>query len=136
MLEILIVAGISFFLGSMLKEALMRTVFKELLKDLNISEEQLRKVARARGLKLAERELAMEPEAPGPEQVPHYNIRVEQHQGYLYAYDANTDQFMGQGKDRDELIRSLEQRFKRAQFTVPKDLGGEFFLDKSVDRLS
>ena len=59
--------------------------------------------------------------------LPIMQITLEQHQGTLFAYRADTKEFVGQGVDRDSLAQSIAHRFKGVRVEI---LNGEL-LSKS-----
>jgi hypothetical protein len=75
---------------------------------------------------LAEK-IRSEHESRVADQLPVIKIKLEQHQGTLFAYRADTDEFVGQGTDRDTLATSIAHRFKGVRVEI---LNGEL-LQKS-----
>jgi hypothetical protein len=61
------------------------------------------------------------------DQLPVMKVKLEQHQGTLFAYRADTEEFVGQGTDRDTLATSIAHRFKGVRVEI---LNGEL-LSKS-----
>lgn len=53
------------------------------------------------------------------------DVRLEQHQGLIFAYRVDTAEFLGQGSNRDELISSIARRIPGAQMRVSEDSGME-----------
>jgi hypothetical protein len=50
-----------------------------------------------------------------------HEVKVEKMNGVEYWFDAETDQFFAQGKDQDEVIKILKQRFPKHIFVFPKE---------------
>lgn len=121
MIELFIGLIVGFILGSRLKEAFMRLVFRDVLKDLGVTEQQLRKLAREHNIVVPE-EL---PAAPAPEDLPTIEIKIEQHQGQLYAFRTDNDAFLGQGTDRESLIARIAERTQNVKYIVRKDQGAD-----------
>ena len=86
------------------------------MKDLGISDSQLKKFAKDQGLAVDEPE-----EDPQIRETIH--IKIEQHQGQIYAYRSDNDEFLGQGSDRDQLVLRIAERFKGVRMIV--DEGGD-----------
>lgn len=47
-------------------------------------------------------------------------INIEQHSGVLYVYNKDTDEFMGQGKTKEDLEDVLAKRFPGKRFACPE----------------
>ncbi len=93
-------------LGSKITEMIHVMSFKKIMEELDISEQQLRKLAERNGLDLPENDKESS-------ELEVCEIRIEQHQGQLYAYRKSDDHFLGQGTDRDTLIERLKQQFQK-----------------------
>lgn len=120
MLDIIIITVMAFYLGWRIREALMLLSFREILKDLGVAEDRLRRLALTKGIDLTD---------PRPEQDPApdqtIEIRVEQHQGCLYAYRMDTDEFLGQGQDRDLLVQRIAETYKNTRFIIRDSQGAD-----------
>ena len=56
-------------------------------------------------------------------QKTHIRIKIEKHRDTLYAYDAFTQKFMAQGKNRYELEKDLQTKFPGKRFAAePADI--------------
>ncbi len=117
-MEIILTFIFAFWLGSILKEVFMRVIFRDLLKDLGVSEQQLRDHARKRNISLPDEE-------ESHTELPLVEIKIEQHQGQLYAFRLDNDQFLGQGSDRDTLIKRLASEAQNVKYLVRKDQGAD-----------
>ena len=109
-METIIIAVTAFVFG-WVAGALITTIkqaqaFKSILQDLGVTTEQL--------LKLKDRiDRKDEPSSePSKAQV---EIRLEVHNGQIYAYRKDNNQFLAQGSNRDELVAALIERFARGQ---------------------
>ncbi len=127
MLELIIVAFISFYLGAKLKGMIMILTFRKLLQDLGISQDHLREFARRHGIELHQEEIPEEPRTTAAETST--EIRIEQHQGQLFAWRVSDNTFMAQGADREGLFRSLEARFGASRWIVKKDEGADLIRE-------
>ena len=94
--------------------------FRELLKDLGVSDAQLQKV-KAR----IDRNLQDATGAPEEVDLTPMEIKIEQHQGQLYAFRKDNDQFLGQGKNREELIEHLKQNLTNVRLIISEEDGGK-----------
>lgn len=114
MIEILLAVIIGIWIGKTVTNTINHWTFREILKDLKVTEQDLRNL---RLNKLSEFEA--EPDRPEVE------ITVEQHQGQLYAYRRDSGEFLGQGTDRDSLVARIAEKHKGIVFRVPKDSGAD-----------
>lgn len=46
------------------------------------------------------------------------HITIEEDSGWFYGYNADTDEFLGQGRNGDELDENIRTRFPNVFFTV------------------
>ena len=90
--------------GKALTSAFYTMVTMELLKDLGIKTEDLEQLNK----KLKARIHEDEPE-PGRTQV---EVKIEEHSGQLYVFRKDNNKFLGQGSDREQLIKRLQTEFK------------------------
>ncbi len=101
-----------------------RLLFREILKDLGITEQQLRNLARDKQALIDDSEEIPE-HAASMQPRDHIEIRVEQHQGQLYAFRIDDNRFLGQGATPDDLIARIAESYKNTKFTVAKDQGAD-----------
>jgi hypothetical protein len=118
MLEIIIMFGIGWFLGWRMNDALRTAAVKELLKELGIKDSDLRRLAAKNGIKLPEA-AAAEPELKIIE------VRLEQHQGQIFAYRKDDDTFLGQGHDAEAVVKRLTENLEQCRVTVAEEDGAE-----------
>jgi hypothetical protein len=52
-------------------------------------------------------------------------ITLEQHQGVLYAYRKDNQQFLGQGADREGLIDSISKRMDNVRLIIDQADGAD-----------
>jgi hypothetical protein len=123
-MDIIIIAAIAFWLGARFRAVFDRILFREILKDLGISEQQLRNLARDKQALIDDPDnTPAAPAAAAPQD--HIEIRVEQHQGQLYAFRLDNDRFLAQGSSPDDLIARIAESYKNTKFTVAKDQGAD-----------
>ncbi len=106
-MEMIILAVTAFVFG-WVAGALITTIkqaqaFKSILQDLGVTTEQL--------LKLKDKIDSTDQ----PQTKPEVEIRLEVHNGVIYAYRKDTNQFLAQGTNRDELVAALIERFARGE---------------------
>ena len=90
--------------------------FMEILKDLGIKEDQLRDLARRNGLPM--------PSIPDTE-LPTLEVRLEQHHGQIYAFRKDNDAFLGQGADREDLVKRLTENLSNVRVIISKEDGAD-----------
>ena len=90
---------------------------KSLLKDLGVSERELERVRQ----QLAK---DLEPESEEPE-LTELEVKIEKIGTTLYAYELENDQFLAQGRDREELLENLKHNLNNVRITVSKEHGAD-----------
>jgi len=115
MIELLILFVIGFILGWKLNAVFHTAAMFTILKELGIKESDLRKLAQDKNLDL--------PVQAEHDELEEIHIKLEQHQGQIYAFRTDNDGFLAQGSDRDTLISSLQQRMNNVRLIV--DEGGD-----------
>lgn len=102
-------------------KAWMALSFREILRDLGVTEQQLRALA-------AKNDIELSPENPrdsitGEVTVTPIEIRIEEHNGCLYAYRLDNNLFLGQGPDRDQLIDRLKENLTNVRLIIAEEHG-------------
>jgi len=83
--------------------------FREILKDLGIKDSDIQKLR----------------ESPADDDLDQLEVKIEQHQGQLYAFRLDNDQFLGQGSSREELIESLKGKLNNVRVIVSEEHGAK-----------
>lgn len=115
-LDFLIVIVIGFFIGWHTSKAWQIWAFKRLLEDLKVTNEDLQRVAREQGL-IDQSQVELD--------LPVVEIRIEQHPEGLFAYRKSDSQYLGQGRDREELMQNLVNNLTNVRVIVAKEDGAE-----------
>lgn len=111
MIELLIVFAVGFWLGHRMATLIHIMSFKKILDELGIKRSDMLRLAARNGLDL--------PEEQQPKSTAEIvDVKLEQHQGQIYAFRKDNDQFLGQGTSRDDLIAAMAQRMKGVRLTV------------------
>jgi hypothetical protein len=117
-MELLILVVIAFvfgwYMGNLVTTYLLALSFKQILNDLGVTNQQLRKLADNIGVELPD---VNENTADGDQLTP-LEVTIEQHQGVLYAYRKDNQQFLGQGTDREGLIDSISKRMTDVRLII------------------
>lgn len=127
MIETIVCFVIGFALGHKLATLFHVAAFKKILEELGVSNDQLRKLGERAARELGQ-EFPVSTAGSTEDGLTEIHIKLEQHQGQIYAFRADTDEFLGQGQDRDSLIQHLKQRMNNVRLIV--DEGGDL-LQKS-----
>lgn len=99
-----LIFGLGFILGISISTTFHRAILREFLKEFGYdTPEKLRELHK----KIADK-LKDEPQ----DDRPLIRIKLEQHQGVIFAYREDDNTFIGQGTDRESLIASIMHRVK------------------------
>jgi hypothetical protein len=124
-MEILILVVIAFafgwYAGSWVTTHLLALSFRQILNDLGVKNEQLRALAEDVGIELP----AVNQNTADGNRLTPLEIVLEQHQGVLYAYRKDNQQFLGQGTDRQGLIDSIGQRMTDVRLIIDQQDGAD-----------
>jgi hypothetical protein len=115
---ITLAALVGFWFGSKITANLHRAAAQMLLEELKITPQQLKKIQEG----LEERLLSDDPEREI------LDVRLEQHQGVIFAYRCDDHTFLGQGTNRDDLLKSLMTRLSNCTVRIQEDRGAELLL--------
>lgn len=121
LIAVIIAFAFGWYAGSWVTTHLLALSFRQILNDLGVKNSQLRQLARDVGVELPD---VNESTADGDPLTP-LEIRLEQHQGVLYAYRKSDSQFLGQGADREGLIASISQRMDNVRLIIDQDDGAD-----------
>jgi hypothetical protein len=108
MIEIIIALLVGIWIGRTVSDMINQWTFKEILRDLKVTDKEL--------MELRDRH-------DGDEQSI-VEIKLEQHLGQLYAYRKDTEEFLGQGSDREQLINAIKARFTERTTVIIKEQDG------------
>ena len=110
---------IGFAVGWRICNRFHENMLSEILKSAGVTADQLE----AAILKIQEDE----PE----DAMPSVEVRIEQHDKTLFAYRVDTNQFLGQGVDRDELIDRIIELNKTSFKMIVSQENGADLLQKN-----
>lgn len=102
------------YIGSTVTTHLLALSFRQILNDLGVKNSQLRQLANDVGVDVPD---VNENTADGVGLTP-LEVTIEQHQGVLYAYRKDNQQFLGQGTDREGLIASISKRMTDVRLII------------------
>jgi hypothetical protein len=106
-LVVVVLMTLGFVLGAWISSIFHRSIMREFLKELGYdTEEKLRDLHERLAKKLtADNSAAVAGK-------PVIKIRLEQHQGVLFAYREDDSTFLGQGNTREDLVASIMHRIR------------------------
>lgn len=108
MIEIIIALLVGIWIGRTVSDMINQWTFSEILKDLKVTDKEL--------MELRDRHDGT------TESI--VEIKLEQHLGQLYAYRKDTEEFLGQGSDREQLIKAIKARFTERTTVIIKEQDG------------
>jgi hypothetical protein len=124
MLELIITFIIGWILGWRINDALRTTAIRHLLKELGVTEQDLRAAAARNGIQIADA-----PDAAAADEAV-VDVKLEQVGTEIFAYRKSDNQFLGQGQDSQTLIERLNQNLTPCKVVVAKEDGADL-LQKS-----
>jgi hypothetical protein len=120
---LVIVAAFAFgwYIGNLVTTYLLALSFKQILQDLGVTNQQLRKLAHNVGVDVPDVNASTH---DGAGLTP-LEVTIEQHQGVLYAYRKDTKQFLGQGTDQTTLVDSIAKRMTDVRLIIDQQDGAD-----------
>jgi hypothetical protein len=135
-MEYFIVTVIAFMIGWKISELFHVISFKNILKDLGVSEQELRRLHTKMALEHGVEDLPDSHAAAAREGKTVVEIKIEQLQGQLFAYDLTQDTFIAQGRDGDELLQRILDKYPTNVRVICDVAHGGEHLNDAVARLS
>ena len=112
------------YIGFKAGEAWYLYTFRQILKDLNIKNSDLRRLAASKGIEMA----ALEEENENSD-LPVLEVRIEQHPEGLFAYRKDDNGFIAQGSDRNGLMENLVNNLTNVRVVVAKEDGADLIKE-------
>jgi hypothetical protein len=111
-------------IGSWISHLFHRAIMREFLKELGYdTEEKLKQLHDSLALKLtADNSAAVSGK-------PVIRIRLEQHQGIIFAYREDDSTFLGQGNTREDLVASIMHRIRGCTIEI---VNGELLRENNT----
>jgi hypothetical protein len=123
-IALIIVFAFGWYIGSKVQFWLDQITFKHILEDLGVTNKQLT------GLITSDDAPAVNQSTESGDGLEPVEVSLERHQGVIYAYRKDTQQFLGQGTDQDSLISSIAHRMTGVRLIIREADGAEL-LQKS-----
>ena len=111
-------AFVGFWWGSKVTAAIHRAAAHMLLEELKITPQQLKKIQE-------DLEHRISTIDEGEEDKEIIDVRLEQHQGVIFAYRCDDGLFLGQGTSQDEIIKSVSARLINCTVRIAADQGAD-----------
>lgn len=113
----IIIGAVCFFAGFKIATAISGMAFRGILEDLGVSDERLHQL-------IGKYDATINDEEEGPEDgLETIEIKIEQHGGQLYAFRLDNDEFLGQGADREALIKRLSEKMVDVRLIIREENG-------------
>lgn len=122
MIEVLAVVAavaVGFYAGFKFNERIMAQVMRELLDRAGVSEADMRAMMQ---------DLQQDLPEDHEDSLPRVSVRVEVNGDQLFVYREDTQEFLGQGRDRETVLAAVAERFRRDFVLVITDTAGADLL--------
>lgn len=120
--ETLLAIVIGFYAGYKVSEWIQLWMLKQILTDLNISQEQLAKLHKDLAEKLGTASVPNTEDAA--DELPKVAMLVEQVGETIYAYRKDNGRFLGQATSAEALVQRLAEQQVDVKYTVNQEDGG------------
>ena len=119
LIALIVIFAFGWYIGSKVQFWLDQITFKHILEDLGVTNKQL--------TGLIAQDLAPDVNASTADgnQLTPLEITLEQHQGVIYAYRKDNQQFLGQGTDQQGLIDSISKRMTDVRLIIDQADGAD-----------
>ena len=124
MLELIITFAIGWILGWKINDALRTTAVRHLLKELGVTDKDLRAAAARNGIQIVD--------APDTAAEDLVEIKLEQQGTEIFAYRKSDNQFLAQGSNADTLIERLNQNLTPCRVVVAQEDGADLLLKNNT----
>jgi hypothetical protein len=125
MIELIIAAAVGIFIGWRASRQVHLDGFRQLLKALKVTEEDLLRAM----IKIQSKEWQLDDDEGAKDETV-VDVKLEQVGTAIYAYRKSDHQFLAQGTDADSLIARLNENLTPCKVVVAKEDGADL-LQKS-----
>ena len=115
----IIVAAAAFYCGWKFNEKIMFITFAKMMQEAGISNAELNKFIDHYRPEMIEEGLIDEDD--GLERI---EVKLEQHGSAIYAFRKDNDQFLGQGTDKESLVKRLSETMRNVRLIINSEDGG------------
>ena len=127
MIELIIAALVGLFIGWQAARQVHLDGFRQLLKALKVTEQDLLRAM----IRVQSKEWQLE-DPEGTKDSTVVDVKLEQVGTAIYAYRKSDDQFLAQGSDADSLIERLNQNLTPCKVVVAKEDGADLLLKNNT----
>ena len=127
MIELIIVGLIGIFIGWRAASRVHLDGFRQLLKALKITEEDLLRAM----IKIQSKEWQLD-DHEGSKDSTVVDVKLEQQGTQIFAYRKSDDQFLAQGSDADSLIERLNQNLTPCRVVVAQEDGADLLQKRNT----
>jgi len=113
----LIGAVLGGFAGYRVCDHIHKAIIPDLMQRVGVTPEKLEQVMKDLKMEISQGE--------GEEKDPEISIKVEAHGEQLYVFRKDNMEFLGQGKNYEELLKILQSKFQNVKFSVAKEDGAD-----------
>lgn len=124
-LDLIIVGLVCGFIGYKIADTIHKSVIADLLHRAGVTPEKLEDIMDDLRREIKE-PLSAELEE---EDFPKVEVRIEQHNGQIYAYRKDTEQFLGQGVDRESLLKIIAEKMSNVTLIIREEDGAALIKD-------
>jgi hypothetical protein len=110
-LTLVAVALLGGMVGYRIADHLHKTVLADLLERAGVTPEKLEQI-------MLDLQQEIQPESKTLKEFPDLEVTIEQHSNTLYAFRKDNDQFLAQGKDREELIEMISKKVSNVTLVI------------------
>ncbi len=107
--------GLGAFAGYRIADHIHKSILPDLFHRAGVTPEKLERV-----MEELKKEIGQEEETESGTEI---NIKVEQHGEQIYVFRKDNDEFLGQGRNYDEILKILQSKFKDVKFAVSEEDG-------------
>jgi hypothetical protein len=122
----LLLFAAGFYIGFKVNEKIMEWTFISMMQQAGFTDQHLEKFIRHWAPKMGR-----DADAELDQHKATVSITIEQHGEMLYAYRKDDQGFLAQGTNREELLKTIADKFKDVKFTVTAEDGAEFIKERA-----
>ncbi len=123
MTEVFLALAVGIAVGIWVTDRFHRRIMRDFLEAMQFSDQDLerlrQRLAEQHGIKPKESQLAV------------VEVKLEQHSGTILAYRKDTDQFLGQGTDREALIARLTENLTPCRVIIAQEDGADLLQNNN-----
>lgn len=119
LIAVAVVAGL---VGYRIADHLHKSVLADLLERAGVTPEKLEQV-------MADLKKEVEGDEAAEQEFPNLEVTIEQHSNTLYAFRKDNNQFLGQGKDREELIKMISEKVSNVTLVIAEADGAQLIKE-------